>query len=300
MRFEEGVIWKSWARRFNRDIARRERAALAALKDGAPKISNEHATSGEMVDDAALYAEDACSMNYSDMVCRDLRRWVKDLEQGSVDLWSAYGDIFRLIAMVVTLVWLVHNSVLCVLHVLYRHRIAHVEFWGLAWSVVCFAWIFSRMYVLADLDAKQRRRVPVMILRIYLANLVIHTVVSAQPGRTRDMAMFNATLCCISSFMCIRGTLDKAIINFLPCFSWHFWKRSLPWLQAERGTDLGFLLFVMFLYFFSIYLSVVTETEVSTAIQRSRSIERSQRGTGGAKLDRRKEARPHSRNRPRA
>ena len=289
MRFEEGVIWKSWARRFNSDIARRERAALAALGDGGPKTSNEHATDG-----------DACSISYFGMLCRDLRRWMKDLEQGCVDLWGAYGDVFRITTMVVTLLFILHNSVLCTLHVLYRHRIAQVEFWGLVWSVVWSAWIFSRMYVLADLDAKQQRRVLVTILRVYLTSLVISSVVSAQPGRTREMAMFNATLFCITSFIYIRGILDKAIVNLLPCFSWHFWKRSLPWLQAERGTDLGFLLFVMFLYFFSIYLSVVTETEVSTAIQRSRSIERSQRGTGGAKLDRRKEARPHSRNRPRA
>ena len=127
-----------------------------------------------------------------------------------------------------------------------------------------------------------------MILRIYLANLVIHTVVSAQPGRTREMAMFNATLFCITSFIYIRGILDKAIVNLLPCFSWHFWKRSLPWLQAERGTDLGLLLFVMLLYSFSVYLSVVTEPEVSTAIQRSRSIQRSRGRRGRETLDRRK------------
>ena len=66
--------------------------------------------------------------------------------------------------------------------------------------------------------------------------------------------MFNATLLCITSFIYIRGIFDKAIVNLLPCFSWHFWKRSLPWLQAERGTDLGHLLFVMLLYSFSIYL----------------------------------------------
>ena len=70
-----------------------------------------------------------------------------------------------------------------------------------------------------------------------------------------EMAMFNATLLCITSFIYIRGIFDKAIVNLLPCFSWHFWKRSLPWLQAERGTDLGHLLFVMLLQRRIIHLS---------------------------------------------
>ena len=287
MRFEEGVIWKSWARRFNSDIERRECAALAALGDGGPKTSNEHATYGEM------HAGDACSISYFGMFCRDLRRWMKDLEQGCVDLWGAYGDVFRITTMVVALLFILHNSVLCTLHVLYRHRIAQVEFWGLVWSVVWCAWVFSRMYVLADLDAKQQRRVLVTLLRVYLTSLVISSVISAQPGRTRDMAMLNATLLCITSFMCIRGILDKAIVNLLPCFSWHFWKRSLPWLQAERGTDLGLLLFVMLLYSFSVYLSVVTEPEVSTAIQRSRSIQRSRRRRGRETSDREEAAQQH-------
>ena len=64
------------------------------------------------------------------MLCRDLRRWMKDLEQGCVDLWGAYGDVFRITTMVVALLFILHNSVLCTLHVLYRHRIAQVEFWG--------------------------------------------------------------------------------------------------------------------------------------------------------------------------
>ena len=175
--------------------------------------------------------------------------------QEMFDLWDAYGEFLRFPAMMIIVLAVSHNSVLGWMHVQYRHRIAYEELLSLsAANVICLL-CMSRLYFWTSLGPERQRWYLQLFMSSYVVCLCLGVFISSLPGRTSTMASLNATLFCMCSFFLFKGCLLKAVFNFPPCFSWHFWKIALPWLEVERGSNLLHLLYLVFIYFLSIYLS---------------------------------------------
>ena len=54
-----------------------------------------------------------------------------------------------------------------------------------------------------------------------------------------------------------RSTRLRIIMNFISCFSLHFWKRALPSISPDGGNNLPHLLYALTIYSISIYTSYV-------------------------------------------
>jgi hypothetical protein len=214
------------------------------------------------------------------------------LASGVMEIWDTVG-LVRYVAMTVTSLAFCHNFVLCIMHVLYRDAINYLEFFVLQFcNIICLLCVL-RLYYWDNLTVKEKRRYLQMIMLGCGVCVVMDFVVNALPGRSSEMALFDATLFCVCSFLCLRGTLLKAIFIFSPCFSWHFWKRALPWLMEERSCNLFHLLYAISIYCISIYLSTVFDAYITLAIERKKIL-LDEHYQGTQRLQRRRQHQPRT------
>ena len=271
-----GESWGSASQSSLDDVPSTSGASPATRGLKAPKI--DVPLGDPAVRDALLDEIGTCTdMFHVDLVARDLRKWSAslgpELAQGICDIWEAV-PLARFVAMGVTSLAFVHNFVLCLMHMLYRDRMDYYEFSVLQLCNAICLWCTWRLFYWGDLCSEKQRWHLIMIMAGYVVCLVMDCIVNALPGRASEMALFDATLFCVCSFLCLRGTKYKAVFNFSPCFSWHFWKRTLPWLGEERGQNLGHLLYVLVLYCLCLYLSRCLEPHVTSELERRRKMDR--------------------------
>ena len=263
-----------------------EHGGSASSLEGEPP--SNVVTLGDPEPDISLLEMVACTdLFHFDLMLRDMRSWTMSLgpqlAQGIFDIWDAFG-ICRFVAMGVTSLAFIHNFVLCMMHMLYRFRMDYYEFSVLQLCNVICLWCTWRLWYWRDLSSDKQGMYLVIIMAGYVVCLVMDFIVNALPGRSSEMALFDATLFCVCSFLCLRGTRYKAVANFSPCFSWHFWKRLLPWLEEERGRNVSHLVYVVFVYGLSLYISSVIEPCVTAKIERRKK----EKLAGQRLLDRRR------------
>merc|ERR1719152_104357 len=139
---------------------------------------------------------------------------------------------------------LVHNAVLCVMHLLWR---AHVDWTYIGCLLLSLIICFPILCVLWTWETVKRRHKEIFCKLSsigYLLCIALNLVVNALPGRTSAMALFDAVLLSAGSLVTNRkihpdgsSSWYGALMNISPCFSWHYSKRSSParfWRRREH------------------------------------------------------------------
>jgi hypothetical protein len=92
----------------------------------------------------------------------------------------------------------------------------------------------------------------------------------AQIDRSPHAAIFDALIFTVSQFCFNRSTPVRMVANFLPCFGWHFLKRTIPALSAARGHDVEHLLCAVAIYTTSIVTSCMLQPLIDARVKLSR------------------------------
>ena len=135
----------------------------------------------------------------ADLVCiwplihRDLRAFFPEISRGFRNMMDTFVPV-RVCTMLGISAALVHNAVLCVMHLLWR---AHVDWTYIGCLLLSLIICFPILCVLWTWETVKRRHKEIFCKLSsigYLLCIALNLVVNALPGRTSAMALFDAVL----------------------------------------------------------------------------------------------------------
>lgn len=130
------------------------------------------------------------------------------------------------------------------------------------------------IYFYPSMRAATRRRSVVLLSFMYHIMPCISLVINAQIKRSSEAALLDAFVFTSNQFFFNRSTKLRVVLNFVSCFSWHYWKLFVPALSKERGHNLPHLLYALLIYTVSIYASFKVQPLIDGEVQRRKERER--------------------------
>jgi hypothetical protein len=205
------------------------------------------------------------------LVKRDLMAFLPWIRDGYVDFVDTFAPV-RCIIMCGTFFAMVHNTVLSILHLLWRKEKNWVEFSVIQLSNALCIFVLWNLWNWAILPQKLKSYLGLFSSTGYMVANIMNLTINASVGRTSTMALMDSVFFCLGSILTLRTRKMwyGGIANLSPCFSWHFCKRAIPPLAHERGLNISHLLCSILIFTLALYAGIYLQPHIVLAVEQQK------------------------------